>query len=644
MERTASPQAKATANLSGLTLWFWSLLLLGLLAGHAWQSLQLFGPNDPWQHLQDDAPIISGRHPLHLYHGFLGARSFRTSHRFSCYDPAFQAGMPKTPVFDSGSRPAELFLTIAGGVYHPPAYKIGLAVCCLLVPLLVVVACWGVGLGPAGTCLATAASILVWWSTPGRRTLEAGDIDLLLAALAVLAHVGLLLRFDRQPGLLTWQGLLLTACLGWFAHPVLFPILLPLLLVYYLSVGPRHSLTTWHLALAVSELAALAINAFWLTDWLRHWWLRSPLATSDGMLLHRTFHTIWSAPQWGDQADRILGAILLGSAIVGVVLFNQTQQRVTARLLGLGAAGLWLLAILGIAWEPLGRLGTADLMVPALWFAALPAAHAWTQAFRLLAHVSGSPARAALLTCALLAGLVFAQRELVACAAQHFTEMPRLTMGLGPEREALVRMLQQYTTPEARVLWEDRRERGETSRWTALLPLLTGRTFIGGIDPNGQIEHATAGLVDQTLRGKLLAHWSDADLDSYCRRYNIGWIVCRSPESSARFRAWKGAIETAQGNDNGPVWLFTVVKAPRTFALKGQATVLHMDSHHITLADVVPDEDGIVVLSLHYQTGLKAAPERVLVEPEPDGDDLICFLRLRMERPVARVTITWRER
>ena len=59
-----------------------------------------------------------------------------------------------------------------------------------------------------------------------------------------------------------------------------------------------------------------------------------------------------------------------------------------------------------------------------------------------------------------------------------------------------------------------------------------------------------------------------------------------------------------------------------------------------------------MVLSLHYQTGLRASPDRVALEPEqnsggltpPDAGDLVPFLRLRVERPVARVTIRWQER
>ena len=44
--------------------------------------------------------------------------------------------------------------------------------------------------------------------------------------------------------------------------------------------------------------------------------LNSP-ALSEGMLLHRTLAGFWMAPQWGDHADRILAAVLLGSAVIG---------------------------------------------------------------------------------------------------------------------------------------------------------------------------------------------------------------------------------------------------------------------------------------------------------------------------------------
>ena len=44
-----------------------------------------------------------------------------------------------------------------------------------------------------------------------------------------------------------------------------------------------------------------------------------------------------------------------------------------------------------MAWEPLGKLGTAWLLVPALWFAALPAAHALVQGLCLARRLTGGP-------------------------------------------------------------------------------------------------------------------------------------------------------------------------------------------------------------------------------------------------------------
>src|SRR5256885_2042654 len=81
----------------------WLLGLPLLLAWQAWMTLVLLGAEGDPAALLDGRPILSGRHPLHQYHGSLGARSLLRTGTLSCYDPAFHAGYPKTPVFDSGS-------------------------------------------------------------------------------------------------------------------------------------------------------------------------------------------------------------------------------------------------------------------------------------------------------------------------------------------------------------------------------------------------------------------------------------------------------------------------------------------------------------------------------------------------------------
>src|SRR3954469_18655623 len=144
----------------------WWPVLLGLLAWQGWITLSLFGPDRPWDSLLDDRPILSGRHPLHLYHGYLGARSLYDRGTLCCFDPAFQAGYPKTPVFDSGSRPAEVALALAGARYSPAAYKLALVAVCLLAPGCLYLAARGAGLPRGHSLAACLLGQLVWWGRP----------------------------------------------------------------------------------------------------------------------------------------------------------------------------------------------------------------------------------------------------------------------------------------------------------------------------------------------------------------------------------------------------------------------------------------------------------------------------------------------
>jgi hypothetical protein len=616
---------------------FWSVAFLGLAAWHAWLTLTLFGADRPLDALRDERPIVSGNHPLHLYFGWLGASSLRCSGRLDCLDPAFQAGYPKTPVFDSGSRPAELFLTLAGGSFRPQAYKLGLAACCLAVPWVFGVAARGAGLSRASTALAVAAGLLLWWGDPCRKALEAGDVDLLLGGLCAAAFAGLLLAYDRAPGVRSWLGMLISGALGWLGHPFLFLLLFPLLLCYYLGVGPRHRLG-WHLALLTVLVAAPGLNLFWLVGWVQSWWLRLPVQLDGVGLAHRTFHTFWQSACWGEPADRALVVAVTAAAAAGVALLNQARRRTAARLFGLGAGGLALLTLAGLAWPSLGRFGTVHLVLPALWFAIPPAVFALSRAAAWLGHLSGGTLRGVAATAALVLTLALFGYPLTAARAQRLLRAVPFEIGLGPEREALVEALRTATTPEARILWEEQTGPRETSRWTALLPLLTGRAFLGGLGPDLCIEHAYASLVDHRLAGRPIAEWSDAELDAFCRRYNVGWAVCRPGPAAARLSAWKDAQAVAPVGDVGGGCLYGL--KPRSYVLKGQARWEHADARHLTLTDVVP-EDGQVVLSLHYRSGLQVSPARVHIEREPDPQDPIPLVRLRVPSPVSHLTLTW---
>lgn len=640
MDGQFTPTADGSAPPTPPESLIWHLVFVGLIGWQGWMTLTLFGTDHPWERLCSDQPILSGRHPLHLYHGILGAESLRERGRLSCYDPAFQAGYPKTPIFDAGSRPAELFLTLSGGGYRPAAYKIGLAIGCCLVPVLLMLAGRGFGLSRGLSCAATAVGQMVWWSTPGRALLEAGDLHLLIGALIGLVSTAWLVRFDQAPDLKSWMVLLFAGCLGWFAHPVFFVLLLPLGLIYYLSIGARHRLG-WHIALAATLVGALVSNGLWIVDWASYWWIRLPAQSleSDG-LPHQLWQRIWTSSLWGERADRSLAMALIVGGAVGVWILNETKQRVAARTAGLGAAGCLALALGGLLWRPLSRMGTEHLLVPALWFATLPAVHAGGVVIRWVERLAGNPARGAVVSCWLVVVLMVGTRSYLSPLAAKCVRSSPFMIGLDADNQSIVENLKSHTNPSSRILWEDQQDPSDGSRWAALLPLLTGRTFIGGLDPDSGIEHSFASLVDQTLAGRPIREWTNAELDDFCRKYAIAWAVCRSPAAIERFRKYDGVTAATPLEDGKDSWLFTL--KPRSFVLNGHGRVIAADSKRITLADVVP-EDGKVVLSLHFQAGIQASPSRVQVERETDPYDPIPFIRLQLPGPVARVTLTWEE-
>jgi hypothetical protein len=343
---------------------------------------------------------------------------------------------------------------------------------------------------------------------------------------------------------------------------------------------------------------------------------------------------------WGDPVDRGIAVTLFSAAILGIALWNQTRERPAARVFGLAAGVCFVLAVAGLLWELPKGFETDRLMVPALGFAVFPAVHVLSTCVRFLGSWLGGNARVALVGSGALMVVGLMAPEAISNVARRYQGTSPLRIGLGPSQQVLIDTLTTQTNPEARILWEDRPGRVAASQWTPLLPIVTGRAFLGGLDPDATVEHTYARLSGEKLAGRPLAEWSDAELGDFCRRYNVSWVVCWSPAAKARFGAWREAHWTAAIEDEEPGSLFTL--PAHSFALQGQATLVRADSQHLALADLVP-ENGKVVLSFHYQAGVKVSPNRVQIEREPDPFDPIPFIRLSMPGPVARVTLTWQK-
>jgi len=146
-------------------------------------------------------------------------------------------------------------------------------------------------------------------------------------------------------------------------------------------------------------------------------------------------------------------------------------------------------------------------------------------------------------------------------------------------------------------------------------------------------------LTSSELAGRPLGEWSDAELDDFARRYNVGYVAGWSPAVVQRFQTWPKAEPVVQLHNDGEGWLFQIKRTP-SFVLKGRARILEWNAQRIALADVEP-EDGVVILSLHHLDGFRVAPSDIFVEQQPDAFDPIPFLRLRMTKPAMRVTLTW---
>jgi hypothetical protein len=635
MSTTPPPNDPPTAGFRQQPAWL--VAAAAVVVAQAGLALGLFGPVRPWAAVTDDRPVLSGRHPLHLYHGTIGAEAFRSFRTATCYDPAFQAGYPKTPVFDGGSRPAELFALAGGHGYRPAAYKLGVFAFLLLVPAAFMAAARGAELPAGAAVLAGCGGVLVGWSPAVRHMLTAGELDLLAAGVLAAVFVPWLARYAKDPGVESWLVLAGLAVLGWYAHPLVWLGLGPVVFVFYLVFAPRHG-PGWHLGLAGITSAGIVPNAWWLLDWGKYWWLLQPSAR-DHIPLPR-----WDAVAGGPGDYARLCAGLPGGpavplvAAAGVVLLWARRHRAAAGLAAVAFAVAVAAARLAAAW-PRVPADVSDRVAPLAVAFLVPAAAfgAWELLNRFRAGAVGSVAAAAGL---LVVGWADGPGEPLARGLGVRAEP--LVVGFSAEQKQLFAAIDQYTSADGRILWDDADAQTEGS-WSPLLPVYTNRVYIGGLDVDAEIDHGYCALCDQNLNGRPLAEWTDAELDAYCRWYNVGWVVCRggrTAERWTRYPAAKAAVRLAEGGQ--PVVLFALDRR-RSFVLSGSAVWDSADTRRIVLTDVHPDADGHVVLSLHEFEGLRVYPSYVRIETasEPGVRDPINHIRLKMPGPVPRITLVW---
>jgi hypothetical protein len=637
MENGAPPQPQPVPEPGFGVSPGWWLVIAGSVLWHALMTLALFDDgSQSYSGLLDERPVVSGRHALHLYHGYLGAREFSRLGRFGVYDPAYGAGYPKTPWFDSGSKPAELFQYLGGSKFSPSAYKLGVAVTWAAVPLLMALAAWCSGLNHAATAFATLASLVVCWSDCGRDRLIQGDLDVVLSAMACVLAFGFGLAYQRRANAVTWFGLTFALCAAVFFQVLLPILLLPTALVYYFGAGWQQP-SRWHFGIALSVGIAVLLNGLWLSEALTTWWIRTetvPAVSASGPLAFFEFinhHRLGTEPM-------LLATVLaiIAAAGGGMIGWYRQGNHVAPRIFALAFVSFLTLGVLGPFWQVHLGFASERLLFAGLLFGAILAGQGIVSLFDVMGKVTGTQLRGAVVTCGLLAAVIIGCHVPLARFWQHTFRTEPLSVGLPSAAQEAMELLQKQTGESARILWE---ESDATDAWSPLLAQLTGRSYLGGLGSDAAIEHLAARLRDGRLAGRPIEEWTDLELADFARRFNLGWAVCRSDAAKQRFGRWSVVSNTISLSDGSKLYF---LRRPHSFALVGKARLVESEPNQITLADVQP-MDGIVVLSFHHHPQVLPSADRVRIEREPHVYDGIALIRLRMNAPLARLSLRWND-
>jgi uncharacterized membrane protein YeaQ/YmgE (transglycosylase-associated protein family) len=602
----------------------WLLALVLVLIGQAGIAVKWLGGFEHGTYQFDNRPITSGEYPLRLYHAGLGAATLRDNFGSTCYDPNFQAGYPKTPIFDAAARPLEPLLALwPDPSKWPTASKWFLLGVTLAVPLVLCAVARGFQIPAMASILVAIGGAILCWMNPVLPLLMRGRFDLVCLGLAILLFLGGLARYATQPGLTAWLQLALASVVGWYVHPVGWATLLPAVACYYVFNAPRHGLA-WHLGAVAVLVVGVGVNLWWLGEWFNFWWMRGSQGDALGNNVPELQSLDFSTP-----ILQLSSWPLLVGAVIGLVLMMKRERRGAVAVLLLTVAGAITMTRLAEWWPWLHREGAihATALIPAVLL--VPNAFAIGQLCKTMAIVPLG---------VVLASGFFAMTavhpEVAAFAGALVPKPAPLSIGWAETEAEFITLLKQHTTREARILMEEL-----PGECLALLPVATDRMFLGGLDSTANTEAAFLSLRQGVFAGRSLADITVEEQRQAMRKYNIGWVLCRTPASMLFWSRLPGTETVAIGKKQD-VKLLKLPHRP-SFVLSGTATIETVERSRIVLTNVVPDADGLLKLSFHYQKQLHAAPMVQETKAEKDLHDPMPFLTLKVPGNVSRVVLSW---
>jgi len=607
---------------------------------------------------KSDFELTSGSHPLHQYHAWIGAKGLLKKGCPSAFDPAFHAGYLKTPLFDNQSHPIEWMSAIKSLIVcpdEPPilsdvakVYAWYLGGIVFGVPFLVAIGARFAGLNKLETFISAVCSVIVMAMPAGNRAINDGEMGQLLAPSCIVMFTGALVGYHLRALPACGVAICFSYWMLWSTSVGSALLATAILLYFYLRAGLRHE-SWWHFGLVSSLVLALAGNLDLFLAWRNHWWIQATNLDENALGSGTAFMRLAGDTRWGGASGFSAGLLMFVAGIVGDQCLIWTGRRLAGRLIATATVILTVMFALAKSVNFLAQLDIVANPVSIMLISCIGVGSCLGVGFRDIRRWSGPkwflefPGRhvpstiffGVLLSIFLLNPSFVRNLSLNCLGSTWRFDGPPLWA------KTITEKLAEYPAGKGRVLWEDLTS-DISNGWPVLLPQKLDRGLIGGLSPFVRIEHQQAALREGKLAGRTVLEWTDSELAAFVKAYRINIVVARNKDSISRWTSYfeatlasQGTIEETQGK-----WVIFSLPDQTGLAIVGNAKVVQMGSDKVTLADVVP-ENGSVVLSLHYQRGMKVRPGRVKVERELDSHDPIPLIRLKSDEPVSRLELEW---
>jgi len=596
-----------------------------------------------------DRPLQGVDYDLHIGQVYRVADALTHWGRSWSYDVQLLAGQPEGTLTDSGSKGWELwtYALYRLGVPRAIAFNSFVLMLMLTGPAWVFLAGLGFGLS-RWTCLLAGAMVSTLWFFDSHLhwVWFVGMISWTGASCIALFTLSVFYRFISQPSVP--RAAVMSLCLGTclLIHPYTFFVLaLPMLALYVRaapSLRPRD-----HLLIVGIALGAIAENAFWLINSLRHWhYILDSAFYAQARLLYLAcdlFDVLCYGPDSGVIGTRTgFRFLYLGLAIAGLVLWRNRRD---PRFLpfATSVSTLYGVAYLGEFIPGMQQTQPYRQITPAMLLSCLPAAAFLTsQTLRDLLHASSGPVRAllAILTFSVVQQLLATQvlyftPELVPTPPMHPDgarsplsgyghishpdlpdhvryNVPHDPQVLEPGIEPCIQWLSQHTQPGERILVQAS-VLGERIAWRTHLEVLGGffERNVMHVDANYFRKYQNYSATPE-------------DLEHYLRTFAVRWIISNRPEF-ARAQALVQP-ETAVGVCR---IYRTTFSANKVLAGGGWATA---SMNRILVRDSDPNQD--VVVSYHWHEALRCKPD-CTIERHRVPIDRVGFIRIPAPHPAS---------